>query len=235
MKKTLLLFLFISIGLSKVLAQATCYTESEKKQVDFWLNHQYYAICTDYLGSGSKLFGGNPEMIDFNGGSTIDFTDVFVSKEGTYTLTLWYGVGWGGDMAGRLNLFVNGDIFDQLVFGNMEGIATADFEIELYEGYNNTIQFKQTAEWPTLSRIQLTSAPSSTGLTSSKEYNYSISSTNKSIAIDKLEGVNTINTYTMNGNLVKSVTTTDPSINIPADNGLYIVKINGNAHKVAIK
>lgn len=236
MKKRLLLGLLLALSTLNFVTQAevTCYSSAEAKTVDFWLDHFYYAQCTDWEGSGSKLFSNNPDYIDFNGGSSVDFP-VLVSEDGEYLVTLSYGIGYADDTGATMTINVNGEFNTQLILHKLtaDPPATIDFSVELYADYDNIIQLKQVKDWPIVLGIQLSSLFSATS--SVIEDDFTIVSSKGSITIEKLTGVNQIQIFSLNGKLINSSIVFSPSYNYMLSDGLYIVKVNGKARKVLVK
>lgn len=213
-----------------------CYTDDEKQTPDWFLDHPYYATCTDYVGTGSKPFGDDPEYVDFNGGSTVDFTDIYVSQDGYYALTVWYGVGYADETGATLELNVNDAPWDIMTcFTVTNPPVTQEFEIELYGGgFSNTIQFKQVKDWPILSRIQLALVEAFSGTPSIETESCKIVSSQNMIAISELVPNSEISIYTTAGVLVEQAIATSLYNSTVLNEGLYIVKINGEAHKVLV-
>lgn len=238
MKKTLLfglMTLFFLLTAIPAKADVTCYSPEEASTVDFWLEHLYYAKCTDWEGTGSKLFGENPDYIDFNGGSTIDFP-LKVSKDGVYTVTLSYGIGWAHETDGATMLInVNGNFSGQLTVHRLtaDPPATIDFEVELFANYDNVIQLKQSVHWPIILGIQLSAK--TTGTISAEEDTFRVFSSKGAIEIDRMTGKNQIDIYAVNGKKLHSTVLTSSSFNYGLPEGLYIVKVNGKAKKVIVK
>lgn len=235
--------LLLSFGLlaasfsSNLSAQVTCYGE-ESKTADFWLDHFYYAKCTDYASTGSQLFGGNLDCVEFTAGSTIDFTDIYVAKDDTYQVTLYYGIGWCDELGAYVDLNVNDQFTDQLVLfpSTVVGVdATAQFEVELYADYNNVIQLVNVKDWPAFRGFQLALTPTS-AVSASKENSCTVSSSNGMLYIDHLSRTaNQIRINSIDGKLIKSVTTGSASYTTPLATGLYTVNINGNVAKIFVK
>lgn len=237
MKKMLLfglVFLFSGILSVPVKAEVTCYTAAEVKIPDFWLDHFYYAQCTDWEGTGSKLFAENPDYIDFNGGSTVEFP-VRVSQDGEYVVTLSYGIGYADATGATMTINVNGEFATQLTLYKLiaDPPATIDFSVELYADYDNVIQLKQVKDWPIILGIQLSSNIS--GTISVDENSFTIVPSSGAISIENLSGENQIDIYTINGKIINSEKVTSNSFNYKLNEGLYIVKVNGEARKVVVK
>lgn len=237
MKKMLLFGLVILYsGIMSIPAKAevTCYTAAEAKSTDFWLDHFYYAQCTDWEGTNSKLFAENPEYIDFNGGSTVEFP-VRVSKDGEYIVTLSYGIGYADAEGATLTINVNAEFATQLTLYKLtaDPPATIDFSVGLYADYDNVIQLKQVKDWPIIFGIQLSSNVS--GNASVNEENFTIIPTTGAITIEKLRGENQIDIYSINGKIINSSKVNSSSFNYKLNEGLYIVKVNGTARKVVVK
>jgi len=236
MKKMLLisaLFAFISLG-NTLQAEVQCYTSDEAKTVDFWLEHFYYAVCTDWEGTGSKLFGPNNDYVDFNGGSTVEFP-VWVSKDGEYTVTLSYGIGWADDAGATLTVNVNNEFATQLVLHKLtaDPPATIDFNVELFADYDNVIQLKQTKDWPIISGIQLSADFSGTEMIQANEFR--VISTNGAISIEDLTGKNQIEIFSITGQRIDSSTTSSNSYNFTLEDGIYILKVNDSVRKVLVR
>lgn len=247
MKKGILLIMLMSLFSIKALfAQdvVSCYTDDEKKQTDFWLDHYYYAVCTDYEGTGSKLFAVNPDYVDFNGGSTVDFTDIYVSginpgdDEVDFVMGLWYGVGSDGpegDKGAVFSVYVNEEIYDQPTVFELSSDPPAYMEIPvtLYTDYGNVIQLKQVKHWPIIYRIRLSQDPVNIADNSITHYN--VSSSKGIIFIDGLAGNNKIEIYSPSGTLVNVANATGAGYSCYAGSGLYIVRIDGQAYKVVVE
>lgn len=217
-----------------VKAEVTCYTTAEVKIPDFWLEHFYYAQCTDWEGTGSKLFAENPDYIDFNGGSTVEFP-IRVSKDGEYVVTLSYGIGYADATGATMTVNVNGEFATQLILYKLtaDPPATIDFSLELYADYDNVIQLKQVKDWPIILGIQLTSTVS--GNISVVDNSFTVVPTSGAISIQNLKGENQIDIYTINGRVINSSKVTSNSVDYKLNDGLYIIKVNGEARKVVVK
>lgn len=221
----------------EVTAQVTCYGE-ESKTPDFWLDHFYYAKCTDYESTGSQLFGGNLDCVEFTAGSTIDFTDIYVSKDAVYTVILYYGIGWCDELGAYVDLNVNGQFTDQLVLFPSAIVgedATYQFEVELYSDYNNVIQLKNVKDWPAFRGFQLSSNETTKVATTDKNI-CKVFFTNGSLFVENMLGVdNHIQINSIDGRLIKSVTTDASSYTTSLSTGLYVVNVNGNLTKIFVK
>lgn len=218
-------------------AQVTCYGD-ESKAADFWLDHFYYAKCTDYTSTGSQLFGGNLDCVEFTAGSSIDFTGINVSKDDTYLVKLFYGIGWCDELGATVDLNVNGEFTDQLILfpSTVVGVdATVEFEVELYADYDNVIQLVNVKDWPAFRGFQLSSK--NVSATPEVEENpFTISSSNGILSVDNLNGNrNSIRINSIDGKLIKSVNTYSSSFVTPLATGLYTVNVNGNVEKIFIK
>ena len=238
MKKTLLFFGLLAVLFSfNATAQVVCYEEAESAVPDFWVDHFYYAKCTDYVSSGSKVFAGNDDYLDFNGGSTIDFTNIFVPKDGVYTVMLSYGIGYADETGAVVTVNVNGELADQLVLYRLTGAppAICEFEVELWGDHNNVIQLKQTKDWAITLGIQLVSQGEN-AIRKVNENSYKISSENGTLRVSNLEGNdNQIRIHSIDSKLLQAVTVKTSSFETSLDSGFYIVSINGKASKVFVK
>ncbi len=238
MKKTLL-FGFL-LGLYSLAPASTteyvCYETTEAQSNDFWVEHMYYAKCTDYVGTGSKSFETS-DYVDFNGGSTIDFTNIHVSKDGIYTVQLYYGIGWADNDGAGVKVNVNGELAKELVLYKLAGNPPAieEFDVELYADYDNVIQLKQVKDWAITLGIKLV-PQGATSLDKVSDNPYFVTAGNDLIKVQGLNGANNqIQVYGMDGKLVYSNLTEVSSLDIPATKGAYIVKVNGYATKVLVK
>ena len=238
MKKILFFSLLAGLSTFSVMGEEVpCYTDEEKQTPDWFLDHPYYATCTDYIGTGSKPFGDNPEYVDFNSGSTVDFTDIYVSQDGYYELTVWYGTGFADETGATMEVNVNDAPWDILtMFQVTNPPVTQSIEIELYGGgFSNTIQFKQVKDWPILSRIQLELVEGFSSTPSIETDTYSIVATKNIIAIDGLLQDSQVKIYSTTGALVDNAIATSNYLSNELPAGLYIVNVNGKSHKVLIK
>lgn len=150
-----LTFFLAFAGSALSLYPQTCYSDSESKSADFWLSHLFYAQCTDYEGTGSKLFEGGP-YIDFGGGSSVEFNNVNVSQSGDYIVRLSYGIGYAGSAGAQMKVYTNG-VYSQTctVYSLTQNPpATIDLNVKLESGINS-IKFEQSVDWPTILGIQL--------------------------------------------------------------------------------
>lgn len=239
MKKLFLLTLgFLAVSFSSNLtAQVTCYGEEESKATDFWLGHFYYAKCTDYASTGSQLFGGNPDCVEFTGGSTIDFTNIYVSTDDSYLVMLYYGIGWCDELGAYVDLNVNGEFTDQLILFPSTVVgedATYQFEVELYADYSNVIQLKNVKDWPAFRGFQISKNPNS--ISELKENSFTVSSSNGVLSIDNLkQDGSRIQINSIDGRLIQSVTTYSSSYTSSLNPGLYMVNVNGDVTKIFIE
>ena len=243
MRKKLLLsaisLLLCLFSLTNINAQDDyiCYDEEESTEVDFWLDHVYYGICTDWEGTNSKLFEGVGPYIDFNGGSSVDFTGIYVPEDAIYTVQLLYGIGYADENGAVTTVNVNNELAAQLTLFRQSGSSPylEEFEVELYSNYNNVIQFKQVKDWPLILSIQL--VKTTTGISDVKtEDSYTVSGFDGVISIDKLDtGNNSVRIYTLDGKSIFNKVVSVSSLNIPVAPGLYIANINGSATKVLVK
>ena len=234
MKKVLIFGFFIAFFAMSLKAQVTCYGQEESAEVGFWFDHFYYAKCTDWEATGSKLFGPDEDYIDFNGGSSVDFTNIFVEKDGDYTVTMSYGVGYADEeIGGLLNIFVNGQLAEQFnFFRNPDRPITYEFTVELWADWDNVIQFKQERDWPILLGIQLSNGSTITG---KRVEAHSVYSSNGMINIVNPAGKCDVQIYSIDGKLVKSASSIEALISLPVRAGFYILKINGTAQKIIVK
>ena len=237
MKKTLLFGLLAVLVSFNMTAQIVCYGEEEASAPDFWLSHFYFAKCTNYIGTGSKIFSGDADYVDFNGGSRVDYTNVFVSKDGMYTVQLSYGVGYAEPEAGGImDVIVNDELAEQLIFySNPNRPLYLEFDVELYADYANIIQFKQRKDWMIMLGIQLAFAGES-GISKVNTNPYRIASKDGILSITDLKGSdNQIRIHSIEGKLFQDVQVKSSSFNASLAPGLYIVNVNGKASKVLVK
>ncbi|MFV0468499.1 MAG: T9SS type A sorting domain-containing protein [Dysgonomonas sp.] len=179
--------------------EATCYSQSETQTDDFWMSHLYYAQCTDYVGSGSKLVGDGP-YIDFNTGSAVDFTKIKVSKTGRYTVQLSYGIGYADGQGAQFKVYVNGE-YDQtytVYTLSQTPPATINIEADLVSGKENSIKLVQQKDWPTILGIKLLDV-------SEKELAYSFSSGNLVVNLYKESDQKYSLGYIYNGKEYKTI------------------------------
>jgi hypothetical protein len=238
MKKTTLLSGLLAVLFSfNATAEIICYGEEESQTPDFWVNHFYYAKCTDYVGSGSKSFE-DTDYVDFNGESSVDFTNVFVPEDGTYTVQLSYGVGYADADGAVVTINVNNELADQLIVYTLTGAPPAiyEFDVELWGDYNNVIQLKQVKDWMTTLGIQLVPKGGVNAIPEINEIPYKISSGKGTLSINNLKGSgNQIRINSLDGKLLRTVTTKSSSFNMSLASGIYIIHVNGKASKVLIK
>jgi hypothetical protein len=240
MKKGLLFGLsLIALSLSSATqAQITCYPEEEATANEFWTSHFFYASCTDYIGTGSKLFeDGSSGMVDFNGGSSVDFTKIHVTEDAEYTVTLKYAIGWCDEFGATVTVFVNDELYDQLTLfrGAGDWPWSVEFDVELYSDYDNVIKFQQVKDWPILLGIQLTKQGGN-GLDKINKSSYTLSSTQQEIKIENLSDASQIQIYSVDGKLIRSAKVAASAYSVPVQtSGVYIVKINGEANKVVVR
>jgi len=156
MKKKLFLLLgYLIIALSVISQTVTCYTSNEATTSNFWLDHYYYATCTDYVGAGSKL-AGNGTHIDFNGGSSVIFNNIVVSHTGQYTFCLTYGIGYAGASGAQFKAFLNET---EITTYTVSTAGDLNIKVTLQGGVNNTLRLQQIVDWPTIFGFQLISDP----------------------------------------------------------------------------
>ena len=248
MKTKLLFRLYVAIfvcGFSIMSANAqvvTCYDSSVSSVPDFWLSNFYFSKCTDYLNTGGKDISDPlwSSYVDYNGGGSINFTNIHVSKDGAYTVRLTYGIGWAEPVVGaNFNLIVN----DELV-GNYTVFAidkpdptvlrTIDLPVTLSTDWDNVIKIQQAKDWPTTLGIQLLNGI--TAVAEVKQNTFTVTGMNKSIQINKLTNKsNFIEIYSIEGKLIDSKNIQQESFVKAMDKGLYIVKVNGIAAKVVVQ
>jgi hypothetical protein len=238
MNKTLFLGLGVLLLSPFCRAQVTCYPESDATANDFWTDHFYYSTCTDYIGSGSKLFeDGSEGYVDFNGGSSVDFTKIHVPNDAEYTVTIKYGIGWCDDLGATLTLNVNGEFVDQLILfrGDGEKPWTHEFDVELYSDYDNVIQLQQVKDWPILLGIQLTKKNGS-NISTIEAANYTLSANKGKVVVGNLTGRNRIQIYSFEGKLIHNAFVESGSVEFPVQiSGFYVVNVNGTAKKILVK
>jgi hypothetical protein len=235
MKKiTVLCTMFCLMSLT-MQADVTCYSEAEASVNDFWVDHFYYAKCTDYWGTGSKSFEDS-EYVDFNGGSSVDFTNIRVPADAEYTIYLSYGIGWADAEGAVLTVNVNDEFVNQLILYTLISPPPAiyEFDVELYADYNNVIQFKQVKDWAILLGIQLVKKG---GNSLSKENNgkHSVSGTIGGIHINNLSKNALVQIYSLEGQLIDSTRASSSFFNKSLNPGIYIVKIDDSVTKVLVK
>jgi len=216
--------------------QVTCYDESESTATDFWFSHFYYAKCTDYLGTGSKLFGDNNDYIDFNGGSSVEFTKIRVATEGEYIARLSYGIGYADDEGAVFKLFVNDEFISSFTVYRLtsDPPATIDLPVYLYPDWDNSIKIQQQKDWPIVLGIQLIN-PASEVINHSLN-NVRIIVNNHSLLISGLqeEKSNKIAIFSSEGRLISSEVVLNNTYRKELKAGLYFIKINDSAIKVII-
>ncbi|MDR1682074.1 MAG: DUF6383 domain-containing protein [Candidatus Symbiothrix sp.] len=236
MKKNVLFGLAVLACSVAAQAQNTCYTDAEASAPDFWTTHFYFATCTDYVGTNSKLFeDGSTGYVDFNGGSSVDFTNIYVPSDAEYTVMLRYGIGWADESGATLTLNVNGDFVDQLVLfpGEGEKPWAMEFDVELYGDYNNTIQLVEVKDWPIILGIQLTPKVGSE-IKKIDTPSYQLVSSNGKLTVSNLENNSRIRIYSIDGKLIQSVVAAN-SFQTSLVPGVYVVKVNGEARKAIVK
>jgi len=244
MKKNVLFFALIALiavfSSNSLNAQVsvTCYEAPESEAPDFWLDHFYYGMCTDWEANNMKLVGEGPYM-DFNGGASLVFNNVFVSETDTYTFFLTYGVGWADEIEGAtMKLYVNDEfVQDVTVYRPGEGEENQGrilpLTIELYgDEWANEIKFTQSVHWPTILGGQLSKDPS--GIKNNNKVSYSIATGDSSISISNLSGTNSVQVYDLAGRLIDSKTVSG-SYSASLQKGIYVVKVNNQATKVLVK
>jgi hypothetical protein len=216
-------------------AEIICYPETQASINDFWIDHFYYAKCTDYVGTGSKSFEDS-EYVDFNGGSSVDFTNIHVSADAEYTVRLSYGIGWADAEGAVLTLNVNDEFAHQLTLYTLTSPPPAvyEFDVELYADYDNVIQFRQVKDWPILQGIQLIKKEGN-GLSKKNNVTHSISGVNGEIRIDNLSKNALIQIYSVEGQLIYSSKALNSFFCKPLNSGIYMVKINDTVSKVIVK
>lgn len=237
MKRNVLLILACFCGalFTSIKAENICYDASESSAPDFWFTHMYYGTCTDYVASGSKL-AGTTGRLDFNGGSSVIFSGIQVSEDGTYTLRLTYGIGWADATGAVLKLYVNDEFVSNCTFYPIAPAATAtmDISVDLAANYDNVIKLTQQKDWPTVLGIQLFSGVTAVS-TPEKEKAYSISVSNASISVRASnKGNNRIEVYSTNGQLIDSRAFNN-SYTKAFSKGLYLVKVNGESNKILVR
>lgn len=242
MKNLLLLFaLSAALFSPNATAQVTCYGD-ESKDVDFWLEHFYYAKCTDYENgidhAGGHIFPGDEDYIGPSAYGGIDFPGIYVSQDGTYTVRATYKIGWTDDAGALSDIKINGEWTEQLnLFPPDPEPGTTEFEAELYSDYDNLIQILSVKDWPAFLGIQiLPLSGSGTKMSETNEIPFSIRILNGMLSIDNLtETNNYIQINSMDGRLIESVTTSSSSYSTPLTAGLYMVNVNGKVMKAIIK
>jgi len=220
---------------TNVQSQVICYEVEESSAVGFWFDHFYFAKCTDWEATNSKLFADDNDYIDFNGGSSVDFTNIFVEEDGDYTVIMKYGIGYANPTDGALlTINVNGQLAEQLVLYRLTEPrpASIEFTVELWAEWDNVIQLKQERDWPILLGIQLSDG---SGIAKTQQEVYSVYASNGMIGVKNLMGSSYVQVYSIDGKLISSVSTIEATVNLPAKPGFYIVKINGTTQKVVVR
>ena len=209
----------------------TCYDVMTSGVNDFWLSHFYYAKCTDYVGSNTKEVAGS-DYLDFNGGSNINFTNISVTDAGSYVATINY---YSGFSTNTLNVSVNSGI--DISTDNFPLSATPttfDKPVTLVAG-SNSIKLTQATNWPRVLGIQLSKSVS-TSLYPTKKSNYIISGLSNSIKISGLNTkINTIEIFSIEGRLIDSETIQQGTFTKAINQGIYLVKVNGETYKVVVQ
>jgi WD40 repeat protein len=244
MKTKLLFKMYTAIfvcGLSFMSLNAqtvTCYDATAASAPDFWLSNFYFSKCTDYLNTGGKDIT-NSDYVDFDGGGTVVFDNVYVSNDADYTCRLTYGIGYADAVTGcDFLLIVNEAYMGKFtVFGPHTAGTTIDLPLPLgtlFADWNNVIIIQQARHWPTTLGIQLLK-----GLTAVpviKEYPFNISGLNKSIQISNLTNEkNSIEIYSVEGRLINSEIALGSSFVKCLNQGIYLVKVNGTPVKVIVQ
>ena len=210
--KNLLLSLGLALFSFTATAQVTCYGE-ESKDVDFWLEHFYYAKCTDYLHgidhNGGYVFEPNQDYIGPAAWGGVDFTDIYVSKDGTYKVQMTYGIGATDELGAWTDLKVNGQLTgEQLVMYIPEpSPGTIEFYVDLYEDYPNMIQIISVKDWPVLLGIQIFPLETSgTDAVQMDEKPFTLSSENGVLSVNNLnESENSIQISTIDGRIINAI------------------------------
>ena len=220
----------------------TCHDATVSSANDFWLNNFYFSKCTDYISTGGKDISDPlwSSYVDFNGGASIDFTNIRVSQDGAYTARLTYGIGWAEAIVGaNFNLIVNDEFIGNYTVFAIENPdpavpRTIDLPVTLSTDWDNVIKIEQVKDWPTTLGIQLMRV--STGISDVKQKTFTVSGINKSIQINKLTNKsNFVEIYSIEGKLIDSKTIQQESFVKAMEKGLYIVKVNGIAAKVVVQ
>jgi len=116
---------------------------------DQYLSVRYKARLANW--KENKIAGWDNTLIDFNGGGSVYFENIYVSKKGIYTVNVERN---SGNPNCVMEVFVNGvQIADMALTDPSKW--SSDIEATLVKG-KNTIQFKQKTEWPVLKSIGLT-------------------------------------------------------------------------------
>ena len=248
-KKNFLLVLactVFSIGSANAQVSETpvCYDASETEQVDFWLDHFYYAKCTDYSDktasgghAGGYVFEANTNYIGLAAWGGLDWDGIRVSQDGTYRVQIVYGIGYCDDQGAWANLQVNGELMDQLIFFVPEpSPGTIEIEAELYANYDNIIQLISVKDWPVFLGIQIFPLED-TGISTPQESSYTVSCIDGTLVVNDLTGINDrISIYTPDGKLINSITSnTSSSYSTSLAAGMYIINVNGCASKILVK
>lgn len=239
MKKVLLV-----LGVMGLLSQSaqvsaqeiTCYDPAEASAVGFWFEHPYFGKCTDYEGAGSKSFEGS-SYIDFNGGSSVIFDNIYVEEDGTYYMTLNYGTGWAHDTDGcSMTLWINDEWKERITVMKVDAPpAQLTLEVELWgDGFENIIRLTQDEHWPIVLGIELSMTDPASSVKLEKA-TYTIDTVDGEIVINNLEGKSDIRVYGIDGKLVDSAVTSNASYHKTVAKGVYVVKVNERAHKVSVQ
>lgn len=215
---------------------AVCYDKSESNAIDFWNNHFYYAVCTDYVGTGSKLFSENNSYIDFGGGSSIVFDNIYMSESKEYTMSVSYGIGYADAEGAKMKLYVNDEYLTTITLFKLDQDppATIDIPVELYSDWNNVIKLEQQKDWPILLGIQLKGG-NSTINNANQQPKYNVSVSNSILYVQGLNKAdNKVDVYNVKGSLVESKICGESYTKTLAK-GLYLLKINGETTKVLVR
>jgi len=234
-KNVLILFaLACSALFTNVKAENTCYDVSETSVADFWFTHMYFGTCTDYVGSNSKL-AGTTGRIDFNGGSSLNFTGIQVSKDGSYTMRLTYGIGWADAAGAILKIFVNDEFISNCTLYPIAPAETAtmNISVDLVAGYDNLITLTQQKDWPTVLGLELLSETAVSK--PAKDNNLSVTVADQSLNIRVLgEKTSQVEIYSSIGKLIEK-NYFNGSFSKKLNKGVYLVTVNGESSKILVK
>jgi hypothetical protein len=247
MKTNLLFRFYVAIFMSGFFIMSTnaqivtCSDPTVSKTPDFWFNNFYFSKCTDYLNTGGKDITGS-SFVDFNGGGTIVFNNIYVSADADYTARLSYGIGWADPVTGAdFNLIVNDALIGTFtVFGPNNAGTIIDLPLPLgtlAPDWNNVIKIQQARNWPVTLGIQLVKG-TATAVPEVKHKAYSIESgINKSINISGLNSniINRIEIYSIEGKQISCEFAKQSTYTKAINEGIYLLKVNGETSKVVVK
>ena len=239
----LLVAIFVcSFSIMSANAQVVACTDPKvASALDFWFSNFYFSKCTDYLNTGGKDIAGS-SLVDFNGGGTIVFNNIYVSADADYTARLSYGIGWADPVTGAdFNLIVNDALIGTYtVYSTNNSNTTIDLPLimgTLAPDWNNVIKIQQARNWPTTLGIRLIKGVTTLN-PQIKHKDYTIESgINNSINIVGLQSdlINRIEIFSIVGKLVSCEIVKQSTYTRLLNKGIYLVKVNGETSKVVIK